>query len=146
MAKSLLLLLALLLGFGQAHAYLTEANPSPGAVLETQPGLISLTMSEGVELKFSLFKIYRLDPIPEDKKELARAAKALLAEKIKLRNDEAERADTGLIEPQDRSTVIKLGLKEGLEPGLYIIMWKVLSVDSHSSEDFSYFIYQPAQP
>jgi methionine-rich copper-binding protein CopC len=147
MPKSLLLVcLVSLIGFSQAHSYLTAAVPPPGAVLETQPQVISLTMSEGIELKFSLFKVYRLDTIPQDNKALVKAAKDLLTEKIKLKDDEAVRADVGVIAPQNRSKEIRLGLKDGLEPGLYIIMWKVLSIDSHSSEDFSYFIYQPAQP
>ncbi len=146
MRISLLLLIFSLLGFSQAHAYLTASEPSAGTVLVTLPPSISLSMSEEVELKFSLFKIYRLDTEPEDKKALVTAAKSLLEEKIKLKNDEAERADTGILNEEKRSSTITIGLKEGLEPGLYIIIWKVLSVDSHSSEDFTYFFYQPSQP
>lgn len=147
MRPCLWLILALnLIGLSHAHAYLTTADPKPGAVLQELPLSITLTMNEAVELKFSQFKIYPLDIDPADKKALVEAAKALLDEKIKLRNDEAERADIGLLSTEGRSATISIGLKQDLAPGLYIVMWKVLSVDTHTGEDFSYFIYAPQAP
>ena len=56
----------LLLGAGPAlaHAELVTMTPAQNSVLTTLPNSVMLTFSEPVEVGFSLFKVYRLEPTP----------------------------------------------------------------------------------
>lgn len=62
---------------------------------------------------------------------------------IALQGDEADRADAGFTPAEGRSETVTLQLKDDLEPGAYAVMWKVLSVDSHTIEGFLTFTYHP---
>jgi copper resistance protein C len=61
------------------------------------------------------------------------AAEAFIPTVLELTGDEAERVDTGMVEKETSKTVT-LNLKDGLEPGAYVVMWRVLSVDTHTVE------------
>lgn len=139
----LALLLAFALSSSSAHAYLNSAEPASGSTVSQLPAEITLMLSEPVEMRFSTFKVYHLPYPPEDRRELVMAIRDLMEAKLLLRNDEAERADTGVLTDARTSDTITLGLKDGLEPGTYVIMWRVLSIDTHTSEDFSLFIFAP---
>jgi methionine-rich copper-binding protein CopC len=52
---------------------------------------------------------------------------------IDVTDDEMARADTGVVE-KDTSKTVTLNLKDGLAPGAYVVMWRVLSVDTHTVE------------
>lgn len=71
------------------------------------------------------------------------AAETLVAEVMGLRNDADARADTGFTPPTGQSETVTVRLEEGLEPGAYAVMWRVLSVDSHTIEGFLTFTYDP---
>jgi copper resistance protein C len=61
------------------------------------------------------------------------AAEEFIPTVLELTGDEAERVDTGIVE-KDTSKTVTLELKDGIEPGAYVVMWRVLSVDTHTVE------------
>ena len=70
--------------------------------------------------------------------ELDDAAEALVPQVIGLENDEAQIAVS--VEPADgNSETVTLNLDDELAPGAYVVMWRVLSVDSHTIEGFLTF-------
>ncbi len=129
---SRLLLTALALtGSALAHAELTAAVPAENSTV-TAPRAVDLTFGEGVELRFSTFKVYPLNT-SGSAQVLNRAADALMARVIGVKGDVAARADLGTKPPVGAATRVHLTLKPKLAPGTYVVMWKVLSVDTHAS-------------
>ncbi len=129
-----------------AHAYLQESVPAGGSTIYEQPKELLLIMSEPVEISFSTFKVYPLETTPEmNQRDIVLAAKTLMEEVLMLRGDEEVRLDTGIQNAEKQSTTITLGLKEGLMPGTYVVMWKLLSIDTHATEDFTFFTYKAAE-
>jgi methionine-rich copper-binding protein CopC len=59
------------------------------------------------------------------------------------RGDEAARADAGVTTTARTSTDISLRLKPDSPPGVYAVMWRVLSVDTHTTQGFHVFIVAP---
>lgn len=133
------------LSFVLGHPYLETSNPEGGSTVAEMPAEIALTLSEPVELKFSIFKVWRLEDAPADRRALLEAAGALLEEVLPLRDDAERRADIGVLNEESSSAVIRIGMKEDLEPGTYVVMWRVLSVDTHTSGDFTLFHYGPVE-
>ena len=126
-----------------AHAYLLQGIPASGSTVYETPKKITLIMSEPIEIRFSTFKVYPLEVKAEmSQRDIALAAKSLMEEVLLLRNDDEMRLDTGSINKARRHNKITIGLKEDLMPGTYVIMWRTLSIDTHSSEDFTFFTYQ----
>ncbi len=126
-----------------AHAYLQESIPASGSTVYEQPQEIILLMSEPVEINFSTFKVYSLKTTSEmSQRDLVLAAKALMGEVLMLRDDKEMRLDTGILNEEKQSTTITLGLKEELLPGTYVVMWRLLSVDTHTTGDFTFFTYE----
>jgi methionine-rich copper-binding protein CopC len=64
---------------------------------------------------------------------MGRAAESLIPSVIDITGDEAARVDTGVVE-KDTSKTITLLLKDDLAPGAYVVMWRILSVDTHTLE------------
>jgi copper resistance protein C len=58
------------------------------------------------------------------------------------RGDEASRADAGVANTERSSTDIALRVKD-LEPGAYVLMWRALSVDTHTTQGSFIFVYAP---
>jgi methionine-rich copper-binding protein CopC len=138
----MLLTLALLGGVGLAHAYLQSSDPEAGSVV-SELEVITLQMTEAVELNFSIFKVYHLPDAPEAPRERLEAARALMREVLLLRDDADARADAGVITEGRTSEMIEIALKDALEPGVYVVMWRVLSIDTHTTEDLLIFEYAP---
>lgn len=149
--KKLLLLLAILLaGVVLAHAELESTTPKPNSTVTEPLDTVSLDFTEAVEVRFSLFKVYKLE-LPEDfdpdaenaELRLNGLAGALVAEVLEKSDDQKARADTGVTEARTGET-ITLALEEDLAPGHYVVMWRVLSVDTHGTQGFYVFQYAPA--
>ena len=66
-------------------------------------------------------------------------AQALVARVLALKNDLAKRADAGLETTASEAALVKLKLKPNLKPGIYVVMYRVLSVDTHITQDFFTF-------
>lgn len=67
------------------------------------------------------------------------AAKLFIPTVIDLTDDEEARADTGLATTEELSKSVTINLKEGLAPGAYVAMFRVLSADTHTVEGFITF-------
>lgn len=142
-----------LVGAAHAHAYLNASTPVENSVVaELQE--VQLVYSEPVEIRFSLFKVYPLElgeaapadlsAVSDDElRRVSGLAGALVSEVLELRGDEEARADSGVTTTERTSQELALGLKETLEPGAYVVMWRVLSIDTHTTQGFFVFFYQP---
>jgi methionine-rich copper-binding protein CopC len=128
-----------------AHAWLNASVPTADSTVGTAPKEIRLTYSEPVEIRFSIFKLYKINAAPDaDLRALHTAADALVSANLLKRGDEAARADAGVANTERSSTDISVRLKD-LQPGAYVLMWRALSVDTHTTQGSFVFIYTPAQ-
>jgi methionine-rich copper-binding protein CopC len=90
-----------------AHAMLDRASPAVGSTVAAPPRAVSLTFTENLEPAFCT---------------------------VRVENAGGARVDQG--KPQvDRGSrnVLRVNLKP-LAPGSYKVIWKVLSVDTHTTE------------
>lgn len=143
------LLIAVAIGWApnaaRAHAFLNASTPTADGTVAAPLKEIKLTYSEPVEIRLSIFKVYKIDAAPgADLRTLRAAADALVAENLIRRGDEAARSDAGVANTTLDASDIVLRLKQ-LGPGAYVVMWRVLSVDSHVTRGSFVFIYSPGQ-
>ncbi len=131
------------IGAALAHAYLERSTPKDGSTVTVMPNTIILEMTEAVELRFSTFKVYKLETRETEPRRVHADAANLMSRVLALKNDEAARADTGVATTEATSKTISIRLKPKLEPGVYVVMWRVLSVDTHTTQDYIYFRYKP---
>jgi copper resistance protein C len=103
----LLALLALIASPAGAHAFLDHANPGVGSSLSTAPTTISIWFTQELEPAFST---------------------------IEVRDQSGNRVDAGdaAVDASD-PTILRATLKP-LPPGTYKVAWRVVSVDTHSTE------------
>jgi methionine-rich copper-binding protein CopC len=129
-----------------AHAFLATAAPAEDSTVTSAPKEVRLAFTEPVETRFSIFKVYRLDmdPVVETQR-LNAAAGALVSDVLQKRGDEAARADAGLATTTRTSSDIVIGLKPDPRPGAYVVMWRVLSIDTHTTQGFFVFVFAPAR-
>jgi methionine-rich copper-binding protein CopC len=127
-----------------AHAFLRVADPAEDSTVNAAPVEIRLAFTEPVEIRFSIFKVYRLDANPSTElRRLNAAAGALTSDVLTKRDDESARADAGVSTTARTATDITLRLKPDTQPGVYAVMWRVLSVDTHTTQGFHIFIIAP---
>ena len=103
------LLPALVLGAApaQAHAMLDHASPPVGSILRSAPRTVALWFTQKLEPAFST---------------------------IEVRNDAGVRVDVGKAKVDGANgSVLRVGLKP-LARGRYQVHWRILSVDTHTSE------------
>lgn len=119
-----------------AHAVLAESTPAAGAVVDASPSEIELRFSEGVEVDFSVFRVLRLDAevdlsADDAQMRLNGLAAALLGPYLAgaEAHDEEVALEAHAVEGT-RSEVV-LELADELVPGHYVVMWRVLSEDTH---------------
>ena len=130
-------------GIGLAHASLNSASIRDGQTIQTMPKSIKLEFSEALELGFSTFKLIALDSKVSDRKAANTAANALVGRVLGLQNNGVARADDGLLTRTPIAAHVEVKLKPKLPAGWYVMIWKVLSIDSHISDDFFVFEYRP---
>lgn len=136
--RALLPLLAVALsGFAGAHSYLERSVPAEDAVVSA-PREVRLAFNEAVEVKYSTVKVYPVG-VSGDPLKVNGAAGALKSRVLALKNDAKDRADLGLATKDRTATELVLPLKAKLKPGAYVVMWKVLSVDSHTLDGYYVF-------
>jgi len=112
------------------------------STVKIPPQSVTITFTEAVEVKLSVFKVYPL-PGSGSLERLNQQAQALLPQVIGLKGDQARRADSGLRTTAKTSSQVVIGLKPGLKPGAYAVLWRNLATDGHTSSDFFVFIYRP---
>ncbi len=141
---ALCFLLVATAGVASAHAFLKSADPGEDSTITALPKEVHLTFTEPVELRFSIFKVYRLDTAPgAEQRQLNTAAGALVADVLQKRGDEAARADQGISNTTRTATDVAVKIKSDLEPGAYVVMWRVLSIDTHTTQGFYVFVFTP---
>lgn len=74
------------------------------------------------------------------------AAEALVAEALPAQDDFGERLAVATRPEAGATDRVVLTLAEELQPGAYVVMWRVLSADGHSREGFLTFVYLPQAP
>lgn len=142
-------LLLLASGSALGHADLIASEPAAGAVLEVGPGEVTLTYSERLESLFSVFKVYELDPAEVDLNaddaalRLNALAALLVNEVLELRDDGDEQVGFELVSEGATIDELALRFKEPLPAGHYVVMWRVLSVDTHVTQGFFMFSVIP---
>jgi copper resistance protein C len=145
-----------------AHGYLETSSPLDGASLSQAPTEIVLEFKENIETTFSIFKVYPLpeasdstteDKMTEHQEEHAaddhtddapsHSAMDSLAETfvptvLELKDDPSARVDTSVLTTGTSKKVV-IGLQENLPPGAYVVMWRVISVDTHTIDGYLTF-------
>jgi copper resistance protein C len=132
-----LILVALGASVALAHSYLTRSSPSAGQTVRVMPKAVALEFSEPIETGFSIFKVY---PLPASSN-VNQTAADLRAKVLMLKDDADARADVGLVSQVSPAAKLELKLKDKLEPGRYVVMWRALSVDGHTTTDQFVFRY-----
>lgn len=133
-------------GLALAHAGMVSSSPAENAVLRATPSRVTLNMREPVELRLSTFKVYPLAATAADLSSFRRLnglADGLVGRVLRARDDQARRADSGLKTTGRSAKQVAIGLKPGLKAGAYVVMWQVLSIDSHRTTGFYVFVYKP---
>jgi hypothetical protein len=87
-----------------AHAFLDHADPRVGSTVPTAPRQLTLTFTQELEPAFSSAEV---------------------------RDSSGARVDQG--RAQISGTTMRVGVKP-LPPGTYKVLWKALSVDTHTTE------------
>ena len=122
--------MSLLIGgpaFVFAHATLLRVNPPADTTLANVPGEIHLWFSESVERRFSRITVHR-------------ATRDTTTGEIQAQ----EEVNTDLSSGPRVTTDLAVKLPDTLSPGLYLIQWKVLSIDSHRTTGKFTLTYDPA--
>jgi copper resistance protein C len=97
----------------EAHAFLDHAEPRVGSTVPTAPRELVLSYSQNLEPAFSSVEV-----------------------------SDANGARVDLGKPKIGASTMRVGLKP-LAPGTYRVRWKVLSVDTHTTEGrFSFHVGQ----
>jgi copper resistance protein C len=141
--SALILATFVVAGIALAHSNLIASSIKDGATVRVMPKTITLEFSEAVELGFSSFKLIALDPKIRTLKAANAEADSLLEATLEKRDDEPSRADDGLLTSAAIAAKLEVKLKAKLRAGWYVMMWKVLSVDTHNSSDYFVFEYRP---
>lgn len=152
MKRSLLALALSLTGVGSAHAELASSTPAAGAVLEQAPAEVSLTFTEAVEVRFSTFKVYALGAdlevdAEDNEARLNGLAAQLVSEVLDAPEDTDARVDLGATpsvgDAARTAEEVTLPLEPELAAGVYVVMWRVLAVDTHPTQGFFTFRVEP---
>jgi copper resistance protein C len=125
-----LAMISLIAGFPTfvfAHATLIRVNPAVDTTVAKRPSEIHLWFSESVERRFSRITVHR-------------AMRDATTGEIQAQ----EEVDTGLSSGPRVTTELAVKLPETLRPGLYLVQWKVLSIDSHRTTGKFTLTYDPA--
>jgi hypothetical protein len=109
-----------------AHATLLRADPAVDTHVSQPPGEIRLWFSESIERRFSRITVHRATRHP--------ATGNLKPQ---------ERVDIGLSAGPQVTQELAVMLPETLPPGLYLVQWKVLSVDAHRTTGNFTLTYDP---
>ncbi|ETX01301.1 MAG: hypothetical protein ETSY1_07870 [Candidatus Entotheonella factor] len=133
-AKSTLWLIiaSLLLLFPElllAHASLLRADPAVNTTVAKLPSEIHLWFSESIERRFSRVTVHR-------------ATRDTVTGKLQLQ----ERVDTGLSSGSRVTRELAVQLPDTLPPSVYLVQWKVLSIDSHRVTGQFTLTYAPSAP
>lgn len=120
-----------------AHSELVSAEPADASVLSSQPTAVTLTFSEVVEPSFSTFMLRPLTDT--DTAAVSSGREGFIAQTL---TDASGQFD---VKPEsaEADETVTLSLPEDLQPGAYAVVWRALSVDTHTMQDLITFTYRP---
>lgn len=136
------------LGLATAHASLDATDPLDGAVLDVAPSTVTLEFSENVEVGFSVFAVHRLaEQLDLSDEQVQQRIAGLAAPQVKGWLDSPTTGE-GLVtltsEPASgAASRVELRFAEELTAGHYVVVWRVLSADTHPVEGFFTFTVAP---
>jgi len=144
LAPVVLMLALAVLAF--AHAHLTASTPADGAVLDSAPSNVALTFTEAVQKRFSLFAVVPLQ-VPAVTNESAKehsqrtyGLAAQLADSVMAAGGKVkDRVNAGLADASGASKDVTITLQDKLPAGTYVVVWRVLSVDTHVTQGIVVF-------
>ena len=110
--------MAISAGIAHGHATLLQTDPAAGSRANDAPRTVRLSFDERVERVFN--SVYVVD-------------------------SQGRRVDDGESQVVGEGDVVEVGLKP-LEPGQYVVLWKVNSVDGHQVQGRFGFGFQSAPP
>lgn len=119
-------LAVLLPSISVAHGKLARSQPAAGSEIAQLPEAVRLSFSERVESRFSKITVHR-------------ALRDAETGEVKPQ----ERVDVGMAEDAAVTQELAVRLPEHLAAGLYLVKWRVLSVDSHRTTGRFTFTYTP---
>jgi copper resistance protein C len=99
-----------------AHAFLEQATPPVGGTVSTPPTEIGLRFSEAIEPAFS---------------------------HITLATKAGDAVEIGAVSLDPDSTRLVAAVRSALAPGVYKVSWRVVSVDTHSTQGDYTFEVKP---
>ena len=113
-----LVLLGLAAPEASAHAALLRTTPGDSEILQTGPPEVTLTFGETVGIGLGQLKVLSAD---------------------------GKRVDSGAPTQSDRGTVVHVPVQSGLADGSYVVVWRVVSADSHPvSGAFTFSVGKPS--
>src|SRR4051794_37168396 len=102
-----------------AHSGLSTSSPGEGQVLAAAPDQVTLTFDEPVSAGFDAVKVY---------------------------DDKLRRVDLGTLAVSGPASTIRTSLPGGLRDGTYVVLWRVVSDDSHPvTGTFRYSVGVPSR-
>jgi methionine-rich copper-binding protein CopC len=146
-------LTALVAGVGAvvlAHSNVKSSTPKDHEHVKVMPKTVTLTFDEPLETKLSTFKIIYAMPesMMKNGKPISASAMDDVAEKIatkaiNTKTDGENRVDAGYAPGTKAQTkTVTLALKAGMnQPGVYVVAFRVTSVDTHVEKGFIHFHY-----
>src|SRR3954454_16608364 len=103
----------------EAHAALLSTTPANGEIVPTAPAEVTLTYGEAVGTGLGAIRVLASN---------------------------GDRADTGQATVSDGDRVVHVPLRSGLADGSYIVVWRVVSADSHPvSGTFTFSVGAPTK-
>jgi len=110
-------LAAMMTGSAFAHSFLVDANPSSKDHVDASPKTVKLRFGGGVEPSYS---------------------------KLTLENDAGKVLAEGSIGKPDKPRELSMDVGVTLDPGRYVVRYRVLSTDGHIVEgNYEFFVDKP---
>lgn len=134
--RAVLALIALGASPAFAHASLESSEPAVNSVAAGPLETVDLRFTEGVEIAFSTFKVYRLaaqvDPTADDAAARLNGLAAILISRYNGSQEDGDgKVEAEVGHPSGDKAQVQLRFEQPLEPGHYVVMWRALSVDTH---------------
>lgn len=126
--RLLLIALTAVISLAGAHAHLADGPET------VEPGeTITLTFTEPIELLFSEFRVFAISE--DDVEQLSDEDFVAFLD----RADDESVAGLTVTEDEELAYVFHLTFEDALESGTYVVVWNVLSIDTHSSSEHHVF-------
>lgn len=116
-----------------SHALLVDSVPAAGQAISSDTLQLELVFTEPMEIRFSVFELY---PLQENDTELTLDDESHWMGYLQ----NPDLSDTLLgIEVASDAQYVQISWHNSLDPGEYVLVWRVLSVDTHVSNGWLRF-------